>query len=707
MKNVYKAVKAAASVMLVLAMVLSGMLTAAGAYIDVPKIYSVQDTYYNASPGEIAVSAVEGQSLEEYLIQELTQFPEYVDIIRYNIPITKINELLSIIFDNCPELFHLSNSMRYSTSSGKIYKIYPSYMYTPEEYGEMYDECIVSADKILGDIRGNEKLSDVEKALLIHDRLAVLCEYDNENLQNGTLSDESYSMYGALVNTFAVCQGYAEAYLYLLKQVGIDSYLCESEQLYHAWNIVIIDGEEYHVDVTWDDPVNDITGRVNHNNFLRSTEGIYSTGHTASDYVTTPDSGKYDSFFWQSSSSAFCLIGDEIYYIDGTDSYIKKYSDRSQVKEVSDMWMSGASSYYPGCYARLSSYGEKLYYNSSQAVFELNPETGASAELWRPVSVNQYYRIYGFKYADNYLICDFNSSPNFTSATKSSYQQRKYLQPVTLTGIAINTYPEKQQFDIGEAYSSDGLSLLLSYSNNTTKVVSDGFTVSGADTASEGIKTATVTYNGFTATYTFNVQCAHKSVSNVSAAPSTCVSQGHGAYTRCNICNRVISGSDVLLPLASHNYSSEITKPATHLKEGTETFTCQCGDTYTESVARLEGHTYTAVVAPPTCAEKGYTTFTCACGDSYISDYVNKLEHISRLADKIPATSTENGYTGDTVCTLCGEILEEGEIIPATDDGCKHICHKSGFWSILWKIIIFFTQKSEVNSVCECGAAHY
>ena len=29
------------------------------------------------------------------------------------------------------------------------------------------------------------------------------------------------------------------------------------------------------------------------------------------------------------------------------------------------------------------------------------------------------------------------------------------------------------------------------------------------------------------------------------------------------------------------------------------------------------------------------------------------------------ATCTEDGYTGDLVCTVCGEILEQGESIPA------------------------------------------
>ena len=36
----------------------------------------------------------------------------------------------------------------------------------------------------------------------------------------------------------------------------------------HTWNIVTVDGERYHVDVTWGDPVPDTPGEVNYRWFL-------------------------------------------------------------------------------------------------------------------------------------------------------------------------------------------------------------------------------------------------------------------------------------------------------------------------------------------------------------------------------------------------------------------------------------------------------
>ena len=45
----------------------------------------------------------------------------------------------------------------------------------------------------------------------------------------------------------------------------------------HAWNLIKIDGEWYHIDVTWDDPTPDLLGRVNHVFFLISDDAIASS----------------------------------------------------------------------------------------------------------------------------------------------------------------------------------------------------------------------------------------------------------------------------------------------------------------------------------------------------------------------------------------------------------------------------------------------
>lgn len=760
----YKTLKTVLCVLLTVFIIYSSSAAGFSVYASAERVYYIADTYYTSEPENIQTKATV-IPLEEYLRSELIKCSEVIDIRAYNISTDKINDVASLIYDNIPEAFHVYR-FGYSYNSQQITTLRPVYNCTAAEYAVMYNECLEATEKILFGIKDNSMLTDVQKALLLHDSLALLCEYDYENYLLDTLPEESYSMYGALIKGTAVCQGYAEAYLYLLREVGIYSYLCESSALYHAWNIVEINGEEYHVDVTWDDPVYDVTGKVLHKNFLRSSDGIYETGHNANDYITTPSSTKYDSFFWQNSEAAFCLADEEIYYIDKTDSYIKRYSDKSEVKSVSDMWMSGPNSYYPGCYARLSSDGKNLFYNNSQSVFELNPETGETQRLWTPEAENEYFRIYGFKYQDNYLFCDINQTPNFNLTTKADYQQKMfYLSEANTvpTGISINTYPDAVIYDIGDTFSSDGLSLLVSYNNGTSAVITDGFTLSDIDTSKEGEKTVRVSYKGFSAEFTITVLCKHKNISNIPAEGSTCIKQGHGAYTRCTVCSRIISGSDSLLPLDDHKYTSAVTSPPTCTAVGERTFTCEvCLDSYTEAIPKT-AHSYTASVTNPTCTQKGFTTYTCKCSDSYISDYTDKTGHSHTSEITTPATHTTAGvmtytchcgdsytesidklpdhtynavtiepdcigkgyteyscacgdsYTSDFIneashkdsdnnyfCDYCGKNVGTDASNP-----CAHICHKEGFMHLVWKIISHFLQRFGVNPVCECGAAHY
>ena len=71
-----------------------------------------------------------------------------------------------------------------------------------------------------------------------------------------------------------------------------------------------------------------------------------------------------------------------------------------------------------------------------------------------------------------------------------------------------------------------------------------------------------------------------------------------------------------------HRYTAIVTAP-TCTVAGFTTYTCACGDTYTEAGEAATGHSYTEEVTAPTCAEQGYTTYTCACGDSYVGSYVD------------------------------------------------------------------------------------
>ena len=386
----------------------------------------------NASAGpnvEKIETAVDIDIFREHLIKNFASCPSYVDIADFKIPNTTENQnaIRSYIWYETPELFQVMG-LGIDTSGGYITAVYASYYYTATEYATMLKDFYKGAETLLKGIKGNANLSDVEKALLLHDRLAVWCEYDYANYLAGSIPRESYNAYGALAKQTAVCMGYALAYDYLLLQAGIDSYYCRSSALNHAWNIVYINGKKYHVDVTWDDPVCDRSGRVSHKNFLKSTPGITATGHDATDYDVTSTDTTYDNYYWQNSNTAFQLIGNDVYYIDNTAGTLNKVKNgvTTTCRSVSNKWQAGADGFWVGNFALLSSDGENLLYSQPTAIYKYDVETGTSEIVFSPdLSVGDYYNIYGFKYENCKYICEVYNTPNFELTTAKENTQIK------------------------------------------------------------------------------------------------------------------------------------------------------------------------------------------------------------------------------------------------------------------------------------------
>ena len=240
-------------------------------------------------------------------------------------------------------------------------------------------------------------------------------------------------MYGAFINKVAVCQGYTLAYKFLLNKLGVQSYACASNGLNHVWNIVYLNGEKYHVDLTWDDILPDTYGQSLHENFLVSTDKLIQNGHyfveevgyAYIDYDNSPTSTTYDDYFWQDVNTAFVLLNGEIYYTDreliignnGATQYIliKSYSDNRILFKKEDYWFSNLNeSFYNENYARLTTDGTNLLFSLSDSIYSLNPETlEAKTLVTKPASFNKTFSIYGFKYSNSTLYYQISNSPAF------------------------------------------------------------------------------------------------------------------------------------------------------------------------------------------------------------------------------------------------------------------------------------------------------
>ena len=69
----------------------------------------------------------------------------------------------------------------------------------------------------------------------------------------------------------------------------------------------------------------------------------------------------------------------------------------------------------------------------------------------------------------------------------------------------------------------------------------------------------------------------------------------------------------------THSYTSNITKEATCGATGVKTYTCSCGDSYTETIPATGNHDYKSeITVQPEVGKEGVRTYTCTvCGDTY------------------------------------------------------------------------------------------
>ena len=130
---------------------------------------------------------------------------------------------------------------------GKI-TIKISHTYTDEMIRSLQQKTKEIQKDVIQDEQDPEKMIK-----LIHDYIINNSRYDSDRSDQKTVKYQSDTAYGNLIQGYGICGGYADSMKLFLDLYQIPNYKIASEN--HVWNLVKVNDQWLHLDLTWDDPI--------------------------------------------------------------------------------------------------------------------------------------------------------------------------------------------------------------------------------------------------------------------------------------------------------------------------------------------------------------------------------------------------------------------------------------------------------------------
>ena len=151
-----------------------------------------------------------------------------------------------------PEVFYVNNDYTVSTIDlVNSNRIEIELSYSVKNKNDL-NEKISEINSVLNPIITEAKKMDKFNAeVYIHDKIFEICKYYKYTDIN-EVPEESHGIYGCLVLKQAVCDGLSKALMVALDKVEIENILITGylQNQAHAWNLVNLDDNWYHVDIT-------------------------------------------------------------------------------------------------------------------------------------------------------------------------------------------------------------------------------------------------------------------------------------------------------------------------------------------------------------------------------------------------------------------------------------------------------------------------
>lgn len=523
--------------------------------------------------------------------------------------------------------------------SSKSYKGVFYYHTLSHKYSERYSQTITKLKEIMDSLNLDGK-SDYEKCIAIRKWIAKNVKYDDEFFKNAESCPRknAHDMTGAVLDGYAVCDGYAYLFHYMANAAGLLT-LVEHGVLKgsgnHAWNLVQIDGTFYYTDCTG--------GISLDKNGEPTAEFLYGQDYMFNLDVT-PKNNDIENTYSNISK----------------DDWLK---DHSVCKGKHNLVENGGR--YPTCEAMGTTeyhctntgcnYIERIYTDPPKGhnYDYTNGEIIQSQDCTHP-EITRYR-------------CTRCKDPKDVE-TKPSLGGHKW-KAGDITKEPTCTVNGEQQY-----------TCTVCNQTKTEPVKATGHDwqinkiLSAATCTSNGIARYICKTCGYGENHTITATGHKPEIRNKKEA--TCSSTGYTGDTYCSVCNKKLSSGETIAK-KEHTWVKQDNIPATCEKGGMEVEKCSvCGETKETQISDPLGHDYGEwkVTKEPTCTKYGTKKRICKRCNEYEIDVIDPTGHQhTKIIDQKKATCEEKGYSGDLYCEDCRLIIQLGHDIAATghtwDDG--------------------------------------
>lgn len=513
----------------------------------------------------------------------------------------------------------------------KSYKGIFYYSVTYNLSNERYSKTIMKLKEVMESLDLDGK-TDYEKCKAIREWIGKNVKYDREFVKDAANCPRknAHDMTGAILDGYAVCDGYAFLFHYMANAAGLLTLIEEGYQissgLQHAWNLVRIDGTFYYTDNT--SISLDKDGNAN-GEFLLGQDTMFNL-------TVTPKNNDIENTYSNISKDDW---SKEHSVCKGNHNLVMTGEGPATCETM------GYTGYYctnPGCIYRYRDYNKApLGHNYDYT----NGEIIQSQDCTRP-EITRYR-------------CTRCKDPKDVE-TKPSLGGHKWQAGDIIKEPTCTTNGE-QQYTCTVCNQTKTEPVKATGHDYEIKVIN------AATCTSNGIARYICKTCGYAENHTITATGHKPEIRNKKEA--TCSSTGYTGDTYCSVCNKKLSFGETIAK-KEHAWVKQDNIPATCEKGEMEVEKCSvCGETKETQISDPLGHDFGEwkTTKEPTCTKYGTKKRICKRCNEYEIDVIDPTGHQhTKIIDQKDATCEEKGYSGDLYCEDCRVIIQLGQEIAAT-----------------------------------------